>query len=121
MVKVKMIDVGEKNEGLTKIESPKKNEKYYPTLYLSTKQLTALKGKKPGDKLTLLVDAEVKGFSLRSTKGKEEEGNYDIEVQKIGISKRTVQEDDDDDKGKKENERLKELTKERLAGGQEKN
>jgi len=110
---VTMTDVGEKKP---EIETPKedKKEKYYPTLFLSTKQLPELNGKKPGDKGILQVEYEVRGFTLRSTLGsKEEEGQYDIEIKRIGLSDKPVKEEKDE----KETEKLKEEVKGRLKAG----
>jgi len=112
-----MIDVGQKSDGPAEVKSDKK-EKHYPTLYLSTKQLPKLKGMKPGDKITLLVDCEVKGYSLRSTKDQKEEGNYDIEVQKIGISKKSAKDNEDEEE---ETEELKKDVSERLKMGRARN
>ena len=110
---VEMKDVGEKSRELDAPEVDK-DRVHYPTLFLSTKQLPKLKDMKPGEKLTLLVDAEVKGFTLKSTEDKKEEGNYDIEVQKIGISKKSAQESEDEEGEESENKKLRGEAKERF-------
>ena len=109
---VTMTDVGETSKGLDQPVEVKKNEKHYPTLFLSTKQLPELKGMKPGDTGVLKVEYEVKGVSLRSTTDKEEVGNYDIEIRKIGVSDKVPEGQD-----QKETNVLKEDAKKRLNAG----
>ena len=113
-----MTDVGENLKGVAEPEKVEKNEKHYPTLFLSTKQLPELEGMKPGDKGVLKVEYEIKGYYLRSTKGNEEEGQYDLEIQRIGISDKSVKEDKEK-KDEKETEKLKEEAKTRLKAGRE--
>jgi len=67
-----------------------------------------LKGKKPGDKGVLQVEYEV----IRSTTDKEEVGNYDIEIRKIGVSDKVPEGQD-----QKETNVLKEDAKKRLNAG----
>lgn len=110
-----MTDVGESLKETAISEKADKKEKHYPTLFLSTKQLPELKGKKPGDRGVLQVEYEVKGFTLRSTREDKEEGQYDIEIQRIGFSNKSVKED----KEKKETEELREDAKARLKAGRE--
>jgi len=112
----KMKDVGETRSEVTAVEALE--NKHYPTLYLSTKQLPELKGKEPGDKGILSVEYEVRGYSIRSVKGqKGEEGQYDIEIQKIGVSKKAVEAEDKEKDEEKETEEIKKDVKERLKAG----
>jgi len=105
---VTMTDVGETSKGLDQPVEVKKNEKHYPTLFLSTKQLPELKGMKPGDMGILKVEYEV----IRSTTDKEEVANYDIEIRKIGVTDKVPEGQD-----QKETDALKESAKKRLNAG----
>ena len=109
-----MNDVGESNKVVAAGEELK-NNKHYPTLFLSTKQLPELKGKNPGDKGVLQVEYKVKGYALRSIEGqKGEEAQYDIEILKIGVSNKAVQ---DEGQNEDETENIKKDVKERLKAG----
>jgi hypothetical protein len=111
---MEMIDVGEKRpDGPVAVESKGKNEKSYPTFYLSTKQLPGLKGLEPGDRGIMQIEYEVKGYSMRSTKDKKDEGNYDLEIQKIGLSDEKVK----SQKEAKKTDDLKKEASERLKAG----
>ncbi len=116
---MEMIDIGEKMSEATcgpcNPEKEDKDKKYYPSLNLSTKQLPDLKGKEPGDRGIMQVEYEIKGYSMRSTKDKKDDGNYDLEIKKIGLSNEEVK----SVKEEKADEELKTTTKERLRAGRE--
>jgi len=75
----KMKDVGHK-AGEPKEETSEKNKKFYPTCYLSEKELPILKGKKMDDVFVVKVEFRVSGTSSRN----DEPDEYTLEIRKIG-------------------------------------
>lgn len=112
---MEMIDVGEMMEGRDCAMPMKemKDEKHYPSLHLSTKQMPDLKGKEPGDKGIMQIEYEIKGYSMHSTMDKKDEGSFDIEIRKIGMSDEKVK----SVKEEKAMEGMKKDVSERLKAG----
>lgn len=83
---VALHDAGHKIGALKPIE-PKslKDEKIYPTLYVSTKDVPGLKGKEAGDYVTLVVRACIRSRSLSERKGGEANENFSLDLESIGV------------------------------------
>jgi len=70
---VEMKDVGEKSTNGPVCCKEGKDKLYYPSLFLSSKQVPGLKGKKSGDKGTFLVDYVIESSTIRDEENKEKE------------------------------------------------
>ena len=83
---MKMYDVGTKRSMEMCVGKSDKNEKSYPTLYISDKELPILKGKDVLDKINLVIECEITGCSMRkSANDKEDKGmSYDLKIIRAG-------------------------------------
>ena len=103
MVNALLRDVGnEIGNGPSEVSKDEK-KKWYPSESFTTKQIPELKGLKVGSKVTLIVEALVKGFSLNDD-GKEQKDNYQLEFQRVGIEEGEPKGETKTDKGSKEKE-----------------
>ena len=112
---VEMISVGEK---IPKNGGPIMEDKdglHFPSMLLNAKQVPKLEGMKPGDKISLLVDAEIVMQSARK-----EKDTFDLEIKRIGISKKSAQENEDEETEEEANEKGRGQVKERLQRGNKK-
>lgn len=82
-----MHDVGkvENYMGIEQLSSkPKKKVKYYPSLYLSSKQFPELLGKEVGDECKLILKSKVKSHSLDENMNGDKREDFTLEIQKMG-------------------------------------
>lgn len=83
---IKMHDAGRKL-GEPKPIAYSSPTKSYPRLYLSAKEAPALAGANVGDKMTLVLHAEVTSHSSSHNRHNKSD-NYDLEIHKIGKSEK---------------------------------
>lgn len=67
-------DMGERHSEY--LEPMHGNKKHYPSIYISTKQLPCIKGCKVGERMSLLILAEVVSAN--------KDGKYTLEIKKMG-------------------------------------
>ena len=97
---VKMQDAGEKDKNYNTctprkcVDSSSKNDVHYPTMWLNTNQVPALKGLEVENEVILVVKGKITGHSLNENSENHRE-SYDISIKEIGIlDKKEVEEDD---------------------------
>ena len=86
LIKHTLRSVGEKKEQIDLTKNNKK-EMYFPSLYLSVKQLPELEGYEVEDSITLIIKGVIKSHSVREEEDDEKRENFDIEIKKIGLIK----------------------------------
>lgn len=78
----KLEDAGGKTGELEQT-APKSNEKYYPSIHLTDKEVSGLKNLEMGDEVRLIATGKVRGTNQYNDEPK----SYDIELQKIAVAK----------------------------------
>jgi len=58
----------------------------YPSLYLNVNQLPELKGRDVNDEITMVIKGKITSHTLNEYRKGESRENWDIEIQKIGLS-----------------------------------
>ena len=79
-----MQDIGRIRDTSTP-EIPNKKEKYYPTVFISSKQLSMLKGKKFGDSIELHIIGEIGG--IHEDYDDKKEAGYEIKIMQVATDK----------------------------------
>lgn len=85
---VKMQDAGEKRNMsdtcMPCVSSSMDSEISYPSMYLNTKQVPALKGLEVEDEVILIIKGKITGYNLNESLKNSRE-NYDLSIKEIGI------------------------------------
>lgn len=87
--KVKMVDAGVKNKYGSLSTKPssieeQKDKKYYPSLYLNSKEAPILKGCETGCEVTILVEAKIRSHSVNEDEDNKNE-SFTLEIHKMGV------------------------------------
>lgn len=82
--KVKLYDAGRKMSNTGMPVKSSKNEMYYPSLHLDTKQAPDLKGKEVEDIVTLVIQGKIVSHSVDENERKSDE-SFRIDIGKIGL------------------------------------
>lgn len=94
-----MNDAGEKmSDSDMQVESSSKNEKYYPHLDFSSKQLPEIKKWNVGKKYTLVIEVKATRKSINEKEGNEAKEEMCFEVLKVGVKSNKMSNDEKTDK-----------------------
>lgn len=85
-MKTMMHNVGHKiSEDMAIPAKEDKNKKIYPTLNISDKEFTGLKGKEVGDNMNILIECKICGMDMyHDENSKDKKTNYRLEIHKMG-------------------------------------
>lgn len=88
--KVSLTDTGVKNKygvlAASSLTKSMKNQVFYPTLYLNSKEAPDLKGSEVGEEKTIVMKVMVKSHELSENKDNHNE-SFCLEIRKIGVIK----------------------------------